>query len=187
MAKVLKKSLYILEIILKYLWIKWCIWDFLKKSMRWEGRSIHEQDWPELIMVKMSDGYIRVHFTSLSYFLNTFEGAPYWPSGENSALPVQGTWALSLVREDPTCHGAAKPTDHSYWSPGALEPILCNKRSHHNEQLTPQPESSPHRHNRESPHAARETLYSQTCTHAFKTSHNRDCKEGLYYHSCMCN
>ena len=29
-------------------------------------------------------------------------------------LPVQGTWVRSLVREDPTCHGAAKPVCHNY-------------------------------------------------------------------------
>ena len=29
-------------------------------------------------------------------------------------LPVQGTWVRALVREDPTCHGAAKPMCHNY-------------------------------------------------------------------------
>ena len=29
-------------------------------------------------------------------------------------LPVQGTWVRALVREDPTCHGATKPTRHNY-------------------------------------------------------------------------
>ena len=29
-------------------------------------------------------------------------------------LPMQGTQALSLVREDPTCHGATKPVRHNY-------------------------------------------------------------------------
>ena len=76
-------------------------------------------------------------------------------------LSMQGTQVQSLVREDPTCHGAAKPMHHSYWNlrnPGPMchnyrlcvlqlwkpvhqEPMLCNKRSqlneepvHHNEE-----------------------------------------------------
>ena len=31
-------------------------------------------------------------------------------------LPVQGTRVQSLVREDPTCHGATKPLHHGYWA-----------------------------------------------------------------------
>ena len=29
-------------------------------------------------------------------------------------LPMQGTRVRALVREDPTCHGAAKPMHHDY-------------------------------------------------------------------------
>ena len=29
-------------------------------------------------------------------------------------LPMQGTWVQALVREDPTCRGATKPTHHNY-------------------------------------------------------------------------
>ena len=29
-------------------------------------------------------------------------------------LPMQGTQVQSLVREDPTCHGATKPVCHHY-------------------------------------------------------------------------
>ena len=29
-------------------------------------------------------------------------------------LPMQGTWVRALVREDPTCRGAAKPVNHNY-------------------------------------------------------------------------
>ena len=39
-------------------------------------------------------------------------------------LPVQETWVWSLVREDPTCHKAAKPVCHHFWV--ALEPGGCN-------------------------------------------------------------
>uniref|UniRef100_A0A8C6FBZ8 Hikeshi-like N-terminal domain-containing protein n=1 Tax=Monodon monoceros TaxID=40151 RepID=A0A8C6FBZ8_MONMO len=37
-------------------------------------------------------------------------------------LPMQGTRVQSLVREDPTCHGATKPVCHNYQA-CALEPI----------------------------------------------------------------
>ena len=37
-------------------------------------------------------------------------------------VPMQGTWVWSLVREDPTCHGATKPVSHNYWA-CALEPV----------------------------------------------------------------
>ena len=68
-------------------------------------------------------------------------------------LPMQGTWVWALVWEDPTCCGATKPMHHNYWAcalePASqnywtyvpqllksrhLEPVLCNKRSHHNER-----------------------------------------------------
>ena len=31
-------------------------------------------------------------------------------------LPMQGTQVRSLVQEDPTCLGATKPVNHSYWA-----------------------------------------------------------------------
>ena len=68
-------------------------------------------------------------------------------------LPMQGTWVRALVRADPTCCGATKPVRHNYWAcalepvshnywahvpqplkPACLEPMLRNKRSHHNEK-----------------------------------------------------
>ena len=68
-------------------------------------------------------------------------------------LPMQGTWVWALFREDPTCRGATKPVCHNYWActlepashnywtytpqllkPARLEPVLRNKRSHHNEK-----------------------------------------------------
>ena len=68
-------------------------------------------------------------------------------------LPMQGTRAQSLVREDPTCRGAPKPLRHIYWAcalepvihnywalvpqllkPVRLGPVLHNKRSHRNEK-----------------------------------------------------
>ena len=46
---------------------------------------------------------------------------------------MQGTQVGSLVWEDPTCQGATKPTHHNCWA-GALEPTLCNQRSHCSEK-----------------------------------------------------
>ena len=57
------------------------------------------------------------------------------------SLPMQGTRVQALVREDPTCRRATKPVHHNYWArmpqlpkPVCLEPVLRNKRSHHNEK-----------------------------------------------------
>ena len=61
-------------------------------------------------------------------------GFPGGPLVKN--LPANsGNMVQSLFQENPTCHGATEPTDHNYWSPHALEPVLCNKRSQHSEKL----------------------------------------------------
>ena len=52
-------------------------------------------------------------------------------------LPMQGTRFQFLVWEDPTCLGATKPEFCNYWSPSAREPVLGNKRSHHNKEKAP--------------------------------------------------
>ena len=68
-------------------------------------------------------------------------------------LPMQGTRVRSLVREDPTCRGATKLQLLSLRSgahepqllspcaattePVCLGPVLCNKRSHRNEEWRP--------------------------------------------------
>ena len=68
-------------------------------------------------------------------------------------LPAQRTRVQFLVREDPSSRGATKPMRHNYWAralgptshnywarmpqllkPVRLEPVLCNKRSRHNEK-----------------------------------------------------
>ena len=53
-------------------------------------------------------------------------------------LPRQGTQVRSLGREDSTCYGISKPVCHNCWGPVLqllkptyLEPVLCNKGSHH--------------------------------------------------------
>ena len=43
----------------------------------------------------------------------------------------------SLVQEDSTCHGAAKPVRHNYCSSHTLEPRLLDKRSHCSEKPRP--------------------------------------------------
>ena len=77
-------------------------------------------------------------------------------------LPMQGTQVRALVQEDPTCRGTTKPVRHNYWAcalepvsynywacvlqllkPTCLEPVLCNKRSHHNESPRTTTMSSP--------------------------------------------
>ena len=66
---------------------------------------------------------------------------------------MQETQVQALVQEDPICRGATKPVRHNYWAyalepashnywarvpqllkPARLEPVLHNKRSHHDEQ-----------------------------------------------------
>ena len=48
-------------------------------------------------------------------------------------LPVQETWVPSLIREDPTYHGATKPVYRNYRA-HALEHVLRNKSSHYDEK-----------------------------------------------------
>ena len=84
-------------------------------------------------------------------------------------LAMQGTPAWSLVRDDPTWHRARKPMCHSYWvhklrllKPECLEPVLCNKRSHHKEKPThSKKEQSQLAATRESPLAATKMDHSQ--------------------------
>ena len=41
-----------------------------------------------------------------------------------------------MAQETPTCLAESKPMSCSYCSPCVLEPVLYNKRSHHNEKGT---------------------------------------------------
>ena len=75
---------------------------------------------------------------------------------------MQVTRVRALVREDPTCRGASKPVRHNYWACALepvshnywarmpqllksmrLEPMLHNKRSHHNEKPAHRNEEQP--------------------------------------------
>ena len=55
---------------------------------------------------------------------------------------MQGTRVRSLVREDPTCHGATKPMCHNYWA-CALKPASHNYWSPHPRACAPQQEKPP--------------------------------------------
>ena len=46
-------------------------------------------------------------------------------AGDTSSIPGP---------EDPTCHRATEPMHHNCWSPHALKPMLCKRRSHSNEK-----------------------------------------------------
>ena len=92
-----------------------------------------------------------------------------------------GDMGSSLIQEDPTCCGATKPVHHNYWAcalepashnywacmpqllkPAHLEPMLRNKRSHHNENSAHHNEEEPPLvATRESPRAAMKTQSSQ--------------------------
>ena len=91
-----------------------------------------------------------------SSFKNKVPGLPWVAQWLRIRLPMQGTRARALVREDPTCRGATKPVRHNYWActlepashnywvrmlqilkPTRLEPVLCNEKPPQGEALTP--------------------------------------------------
>ena len=87
----------------------------------------------------------RITYLYVSLKTNKLEDFPGGPKVKN--LPAkQGTWVQSLVLEDPTWWRTTKPMhlncwalesgSHNYWNLHALEPKLCNKKSHHNEKPT---------------------------------------------------
>ena len=53
-------------------------------------------------------------------------------------LPVQETWVLSLIWENPTCHAASKPMHHNYRA-CALESGSCKCWAHMPQLLKPAP------------------------------------------------
>ena len=48
---------------------------------------------------------------------------------------IPGTWARLLIWEEPTCGRATKLVRHNHCA-STLEPVLPNKRSHHDERPT---------------------------------------------------
>ena len=89
------------------------------------------------------------HYSRLHYSLESFRTSlvVQWI---RIRLPMQGTWILSLVQEDSTCHGGAKLVCHNYWAcvlqllkSMRLESVLHNRRSHHDEKPAYHKEESP--------------------------------------------
>ena len=58
-------------------------------------------------------------------------------------LSMQATWVRSLVREDSTGHGAAKPVCHNYRA-HSPEPMLCKREGATMRSLCTASERSPH-------------------------------------------
>ena len=58
-------------------------------------------------------------------------------AGDMGSIPAQGRSHTHKATE-PVCHNywgcALEPMCHSCWCPHVLEPVLCNKRSHHGEK-----------------------------------------------------
>ena len=69
--------------------------------------------------------YIQLSFFLLYHFKMQTQDFSCDTVDKNLCLPVQGTWVQSLVWEDPTCCGAAKPPHHNYRAQ-ALGPASCN-------------------------------------------------------------
>ena len=72
--------------------------------------------------------------------------------------PMQGTWVLSPVREDPTSPGVTQPMCHSYWA-CALEPLSPSYRDH-KPQLRKPAHPEPVLHDRRSHHGEKPVLRS---------------------------
>ena len=82
--------------------------------------------------------WVRIFIVKRSLWLS------WWLSGKESTCKCRGH--RFLIREDPTGCGATKPMCCNYWACAlepwscntwsliALDPILCNKRSHRNEK-----------------------------------------------------
>ena len=89
-----------------------------------------------------------------------------WATGEPKYLPMQETQVVSLIWEDPTCHGETEPMHHNhracaleprstttgpslsnYWSLCALEPVLhgsCSASAMRTHVLQPESRHPPH-------------------------------------------
>ena len=81
-------------------------------------------------------------------------------------LPMQGTQVPPPVGEDPHASEQLTPcattTETALWSPGSLEPVPCNERSHRSEKPTHHNEEEPSlTAARESPCPATETQHNQ--------------------------
>ena len=85
--------------------------------------------------------------TNNKYIKKKYSRHPWWLMVKNLPAIVGDTDSIPDW-EDPTYHGATKPIcrnywacalepgRHSCWSPLSLEPVLCNKKSHHHVKPT---------------------------------------------------
>ena len=64
-------------------------------------------------------------FWFIALFKKELPGASLVAQWLRIHLPMQRTWVWGLVREDPTCRGAAKLVHHNYWA-CTLEPVSHN-------------------------------------------------------------
>ena len=126
------------------------------------------------ITIKGLHTHTHTHTHTQSTLKTQYDGTSMMVQWLKILLPMQGTWVRALVPEDPTCHRATKPVSHNYqacalepmspnyWSLRALEPVLCNKRSHHNEKPVHCSEEKPRlAATSKSPRAATKTQCSQ--------------------------
>ena len=103
--------------------------------------STHSVQWPLGVNVSPKEGGLSQWLllfqqcTSPMTFLSEviFLGASPEVQWLRICRPMQGTLVWSLVWEDPTFFRATKPKHQNYWSPHALDPVLCNTRSHSSE------------------------------------------------------
>ena len=99
-----------------------------------------QSDWKETAI--LANYCWKLAFTDATKHTKDFPGVsvvkkPPVNAGNTSSIP--GPVRSHMPR-------ATKPVHYNHWSPHTLEPVLCNKRSHHNEKPvhSPQLEKSPH-------------------------------------------
>ena len=65
----------------------------------------------QILLSGASTGQVNPYLADTVFFSRGKASVAQWL---RICLPVQGTRVRALVREDPTCHGAAKPVCHNY-------------------------------------------------------------------------
>ena len=143
-------------------WVSKACWSFIS----WDGARFSPETWTECAKAWWKEvaevgpqanefelyhiGY-REDVSIKLYNAATFL-AVQWLS-DSSACPVvkwffclsgQGTQVQPLVWEGSAGWGATKPMCHNHWSPRALEPMFCDKRSHCKEKPVPTAKGGPH-------------------------------------------
>ena len=128
----------------KFLFFKWEKWKTSLKRSSCNGYSqLCPYHTPLFLLISKYDEQLKVHlFRKKHSFKKTWTSlVVQWPGIH---LPMQGAHRFDpLSGEIPQCPGPTEPMPHSYWAcalePGgrncwvhehALEPILCNKKSH---------------------------------------------------------